>query len=83
MDQVKYAAYLYFFPKFPTELTCVVNQTVFRKYIFTLCLITVKKLLKGYPVAFCQLFAFTCKEHWQGLPLSPLDPVSPFEPFSP
>ena len=48
MDQVKYVAYLYFFPKFPTELTCVVNQTVFRKYIFTLCLITVKKLLKGY-----------------------------------
>ena len=44
MDQVKYAAYLYFFPKFPTELTCVVNQTVFRKYIFTLCLITVKKI---------------------------------------
>ena len=45
MDQVKYVAYLYFFPKFPTELTCVVNQTVFRKYIFTLCLIAVKKLL--------------------------------------
>jgi len=72
-----------FFLKFPTELTCVVNQTIFRKYIFTLCLITVKNCLTGIPVAICQLFAFTCKEHWQGLPLSPLDPVSPFEPFSP
>ena len=48
IDQVKDVAYLYFFPKFPTELTCVVNQTIFRKYIFTLCLITVKKLIKGY-----------------------------------
>ena len=33
MDQVKDVAYFYFFsPKFLTELTCVVNQTIFRKF---------------------------------------------------
>ena len=32
MDQVKDVAYLYFFPKFSTKLTCVVNQTIFRKF---------------------------------------------------
>ena len=74
-----------FFPEisYRVNLCCELDNFQKISLYFRYVLLLLKNCLTTIPVAICQLFAFTCKEHWQGLPLSSLDPVSPFDPFSP